>query len=238
MARSRGIAVAAAAGDVLGVVFGAAAAVRGKKPLHPRGVVVRARVERTGASEPWGVPWLDEPGTDEGLVRLSRAAGLPSGWPDVLGLALSFHDGTGRHDLLLASTGMAPGARYVLLPRVRAASAAYGSLFPYRTPRGHAVLAATPGREPRALTLSAATPFGRWQPFAVLRMHEDPVTSHDELVDLDPVRHPLPGLELAPLLAALRAPAYAAARRMRPDSRESRPADGSRHAEGLRERQS
>lgn len=232
--RSPTLAVAGAVGEALGAVFGAAAAVRRKKPLHPRGVVVRARIERAGASEPWGVPWLDEPGADEALVRLSRAAGLPSGWPDVLGLAVSFRDGAGRHDLLLATTGMARGARHLLLPRVRAESAAYGSLFTYETPRGQAVLAAAPGHEPRTFTLSVATVLGSWQPFATLRLRDDPVTGEDELVDLDPVRHPLPGLELAPLLAALRAPSYAAARRMRPDSRQSREADSSL-GEGARE---
>lgn len=76
--------------------------------------------------------------------------------------------------------------------------------------------------------MSVATVLGNWQPFAVLRMQEDPRTSQGELVDLDPVHNPLPGLELSPLLAALRAPAYSAARRMRPDSRESRDEEPSR----------
>jgi hypothetical protein len=59
------------------------------KPIHPRGVVARAVVKRMGSMHGrWGVPWLDEPGTDVGIVRLSRAAGFPAPVPDVLGLAL------------------------------------------------------------------------------------------------------------------------------------------------------
>jgi hypothetical protein len=57
----------------------------------------------------WGVPWLDDPGTDVGIVRFSRAAGLPAPVPDVLGLALRLGAAGRQHDLLLATTGMRPG---------------------------------------------------------------------------------------------------------------------------------
>jgi hypothetical protein len=214
-------AVARVGGGVLGLVFGAAAAVRRTKPLHPRGVVARARIERTGVGPRWGVPWLDDGGFDEGFVRMSRAVGLPAGWPDVLGLAVSFSDAEGRHDLLLATTGMAPVLRHVLMPRVDPLSASYCSLFPYATPRGRAMLAATPGPRPRTLTLHVASVLGDWHPFATLRLEGDPMTDADEPIDLDPVLNPLPGLKLVAGLAALREPAYAAARRMRPDSGQS-----------------
>jgi hypothetical protein len=75
------------AGSVLGGVFGALAALRGGKPLHPDGVVYDAVVRRSGCSRRWGARWLDEPGFDHGTVRLSRAIGLPEPAPDVLGLA-------------------------------------------------------------------------------------------------------------------------------------------------------
>jgi hypothetical protein len=64
-----------------------------------------------------GLPWLDEPGTDVGMVRFSRAAGLPAPAPDVLGFALRLQALGTQHDLLLASTGMRPGWRHVLFPR-------------------------------------------------------------------------------------------------------------------------
>jgi hypothetical protein len=209
-------AVARLAGGVLGAASGAAASARGTKPLHPRGAVVEGRIERTGAAESWAVPWLDNAGVDEGVVRLSRAMGLPDSWPDVLGLAVRFNDDTGPHDLLLATTGLAPVARQVLVPRTQPLAASYSSLFPYVTPRGRALIAAVPGDDSGRFTLLVAGVMGGWQPFGTLRLSADPATSEDEPVDFDPVCNPLPGMRLAPALAALREPAYAAARRMRP----------------------
>jgi len=207
--------VASAAGSVFGSVFGAAAAVRGTKPLHPRGSVHPAELLRTGARDAWGVPWLDEPGRDRGLVRLSRSIGLPRGWPDVLGLAFRFTDDSGAHDLLLASTRTAPLVRHAVLLRRDPFTAAYSSSFTYDTPRGPVVLAATP-RGQRSFTVQVAHPWSRWQEFAVLHVAAD---LGDPPVDLDPVRNPLPGLSLSPVLAALRAPSYARARAHRDDAR-------------------
>lgn len=201
-------------------MFGAAAVVRRTKPLHPRGAVVRARIERTGAAAAWGVPWLDQPGVDEGLVRMSRAIGLPESWPDVLGLAARFDDATGRHDMLLATTGMAPAARHLLVPRTRPMSASYSSLFPYVTPRGNALIAAEPTSQAGTFRLLVASLFDHWHPFGTLQLCGDPASSEDRLVHFDPVGNSLPGLPLAPALAALREPAYAAARRMGPASRD------------------
>ncbi len=59
-----------------------------RKPLHPDGEILRGRVRRDGSAPPAGVPWLDDAGEDEVLVRLSRAIGLPAGLPDIHGLAL------------------------------------------------------------------------------------------------------------------------------------------------------
>jgi hypothetical protein len=204
-----------AAGRGFALAFGAAAAVRGTKPLHPRGTVVPARIVRTGASTHWGVPWLDDPGVDEGHVRLSRAMGLPPALPDILGLALSFTDAMGRHDLLLATTGMAPVARQLLIPRVHPLSSRYGSLFTYATPRGQAVLAAVPGEESGAFALLVAPVLGAWEQLGTLRLGGQAQEAADQPVDFDPVLYPLPGLALAPVLAALREPAYTASRKGR-----------------------
>jgi hypothetical protein len=224
-----------AGAGALAVTFGAAAALRGGKPIHARGVVAQARLTRTGLAERVGVAWLDEPGADVGLARLSRATGLPAPAPDVLGLAVRFRGGAGPADLLLATTGTAPVLRHLLVPRGDLLAAAYTSLLPYDAAGTPVMLAALPLRRgggardaaeaaaaladrPASFTLAVATPGGPWQPFGVLelaRTGDEPV---DPPIAFDPVRHPLPGLPLSRGWAVVREPAYRAARRRRPQA--------------------
>lgn len=220
-------AVSSVAGQALGQVFGAAAALRRKKPLHPHGSVVPVRLARAGLQPGLGVPWLDEPGVDTGVARFSRSVGLPSGLPDILGLGIRFEQPDGPGDLLLASTGRRPILRSLLVPRFTALSATYGSLFPYETPRGKVVFAAWPttvaSHTPAAFSVAVASPVGAWREFGRLELAALPGSSSDQSVDLDPVVHPLPGLRLARGFAALREPAYSSARAHRPDSHPGTP---------------
>lgn len=232
MSPTSGVVTAAgsAAGATLSTVFRAVASVRRGKPLHPRGVVVHARLHRHGGSRRWGSAWLDQPGSDDGVVRLSRAVGVPTPLPDVLGLALRLHRRDGAvHDLLLSTTGLAPVARAVLVPRWNPGAATYSSLFPYRTTTGRrVVLAAWPlapltlpgepdvlvaelAERPLQLTLAVATPMGSWDAFATLEVLAD---GHEEdvPVSFDPVLNPLPGLRLPEWLSHVRAAAYRGAR--------------------------
>lgn len=210
----------ALAGRVLSGAFGVLANIRGGKPLHPHGVLYDAVVRRTGASQRWGAEWLDEPGVDGGVARLSRAIGLPEAAPDILGLALTFTGPDGeRHDMLLATTGTLPGVRHVLFPRYDPRTAPYTSLLPYQTPAGLTLIAATPTLPPEqpagvaGFRLQVAGLLGSWQQFGVLELTERPEGSSDEPVRFDPIRHPLPGLRWPGPLNELREPAYAAARR-------------------------
>lgn len=204
--------LSALAGRGLAKVFAGAAAVRRDKPLHPRGVVVSARLRRAGGPA-LGVSWLDQPGDDPALVRLSRAVGLPGPLPDVLGLAVRIELDGARHDLLLASSLRPPGLRHLLAPARDTTQAFYSSVFTYRTPRGPVLLGAEPA--PGGFDLLVAPPRGEWTTFGTLALTPDGTPS-DEPVSFDPVLHPLPGLALSPALAALREPSYAAARRHRP----------------------
>lgn len=63
--------VTEAAAAVLGGVFNVTARLRGTKPLHPRGVILRASISRHGAPTRWGVPWLD-------AARTSASPGCPA----------------------------------------------------------------------------------------------------------------------------------------------------------------
>jgi hypothetical protein len=123
-----GTAGAAAAG-----VMGLASAVRRKRVFHPDGVAFDAVLQVSGAHH--GAPLLDEAGTHEAIVRLSRGAGLPESLPDFLGLALRVPHAHGRgahQDLLLVSSLGRPGLRHALLPVRSFAHARYSSLVPYR----------------------------------------------------------------------------------------------------------
>jgi hypothetical protein len=225
-------------GRLAGGGFRVVAALRQGKPIHPVGVVARARVVRYGTpdAQRWGSTWLDLPGEHEGLVRFSRSVGLPSALPDVLGLALRLEPSgpaAHPHDLLLAGSRPEPGLRHLPAPSWDALGAFYGSLLPYRAGSHDVLLAAEPvmpsgGPRPTAgspdevaavleagavrFRLLVSGPLGSWHPVG----HLDLQRADDDRLDLplrfDPVRNPLPDLAPTAAHAALRRPAYADAR--------------------------
>lgn len=179
------------------------------EPLHPDGELRVATVTRMGGSVPAGVPWLDEPGTDEALVRVSRAIGVPAALPDIHGLAVRVAPGGHPADLLLASTGSGPLTRFVLLASRSATRLPLTSLLPYRTDRGPILLAAT-ADSARSFELSWARPLDAWVPFGRLDLGAPVIT--EEPVSFDPVLHALPGLGLYGWVRRLREPSYRTAR--------------------------
>lgn len=217
------------AGRLVAVPFGAVAGWRGGKPLHPRGVVLDAVLERHGVRPPVGVPWLDAVATGEVVLRMSRGAGLPAPLPDVLGLAIRMtaDDGT-LVDLLLSTTGRGPITRLIPVPR-RDAAATYSSIMAYRSAAGPVRIAALPdapalpsdpepvAREAAegvvAFRLAAAVGAGEWRTFARLRA----TGAHrplDPVFRFDAVRNTPPGLAATGPMARFREPAYATARQV------------------------
>ncbi|WP_324274633.1 phosphodiesterase [Blastococcus brunescens] len=173
------------------------------------------------------MPWLDEPGTDRGVARLSRGAGLPARLPDLLGLAVRVPGDGSPVDLLLSTTGEGRVTRFVPVLR-RDAAAVHSSIMGYRSDAGTVRLAAFPEvahlpSEPRPLarevaahdglcfTLAAAHGLGEWQPFARLALTA-PSSPLDPDVRFDAVHNPPPGLVADGPMARFRAPAYARAR--------------------------
>lgn len=210
-------AAAAAGGAVLANATRLVAGLRSTaKPLHPWGDVWDGRLHRRGSEERTGVAWLDEPGEDDVLVRLSRAVGLPDGWPDVHGLALRVDGPAARPaDLLFANTGWAPVTRFLLTAGRHPRSRPMTTLLPYRTTTGP-VLLGVRGRTATTYDLSWARPTGPWRPFGTLDLvdqHSDP--AH---LSFDPLRWQLPGLDQYPSVVRLREPAYLRARRSRSES--------------------
>lgn len=215
-------------GQLLGRVLGVLATLRRDKPLHPRGRTLRGELTTWGGARSWGTPFLDEPSTRTCLVRLSRAAGLPRGWPDLGGIAVRL-DGAatlpadeGRTtdpageggDLLVATTGTGRLGRFVLVPR-RRTDAAMTTLLPLRSRRGPLVLRFTPEGADSWL-LSATSARGRWEPRGRLVVAGD---DGDAPVRFDPVHRVPAGLEQYPWVAAVRGPAYVLARRQRARAR-------------------
>jgi hypothetical protein len=214
--------LADAAGRAVAMPLAGLARLRGAKPMHPRGVLFDALLHRQGLDV--GVPWLDTTGSDDVLVRLSRGAGLPPRWPDLLGLALRV-PGEWPVDVLLSSSGRGRWTRRVPVLR-RDAATTYGSIMAYRSDAGPVWLAAVPrgaglptdrdrlatAASGRVVTLSAALGRGPWQPFATLtlRAATEPV---DPPLHFDAVLHAPPGLAADGPMARFRRPAYAAARR-------------------------
>lgn len=197
-------------GEALGAGLAVVAAVRRGRPLHPRGVIRSGRLSIEAAHVRTGVPLLDADGTHECLVRLSRATGVPEGWPDVQGVAVRVLDEVGGHgDLLLAGTGTGRVSRHLLAWRRRAG--ACSTLLPLASPSGPLLLLLEPDRPDRtdAWTLSSAPPGRPWTRRGRLVLGD--ATAEQEC-RFDPVRNPVPGLGHYPVWAAVREPAYRNAR--------------------------
>lgn len=187
------------------------------KPLHPEGEVRRGRLVRRGTAygPDTGVAWLDEPGEDDVVVRLSRAVGLPDGVPDIHGLALRVLGSGGPADLLFANTGTRRLTRFALTASRHPRARPMTTLLPYRTVTGPVLLrvdSATPIDGADRYELSWARPWGRWRPFATLTLDQHHA---DASISFDPVVHQLPGLAQYPAVLRLREPAYSRARRSR-----------------------
>jgi hypothetical protein len=233
--------LAVVAGRLVAVPLAALARWRRGKPMHPRGALLEAVVERRGSSPtPWGVPWLDEVAVERATARLSRGAGLPAPLPDLLGLAVCIPGGERPVHLLLSSAGKGRLTRVLPVPR-RDAAAVYCSIMAYRSDAGSLRIAALPeadavpsdpaplarevGRRDLAFTLVAARGTAPWRAFGRLTLTtpEEPL---DADVRFDAVQHPPAGLLPDGPMARFRAPAYAAARAARTADR---PADRASH---------
>lgn len=159
------------------------------------------------------VPWLEIAGTQEVMVRISRAVGLPGAVPDIYGLALRVPiTGRGHHaDLLLASTGLGRLTRFMLTAGRDITSRPLTTLLPYRSSRGPLLIGARPAAgDPLRFELLWSQWLSPWVPFAELTVHS--TTGPDPDISFDPIANPLPGLDHYEWVRRLRAPAYRAAR--------------------------
>ncbi|MCU1532177.1 MAG: hypothetical protein JWO49_1748 [Arthrobacter sp.] len=224
------VTLSGAAGLAFAGVFKALKILRPDRPIHPSGVALTGTIERRPGSTGSGIPWVDSPGSDHVSARLSRSVGTPSGWPDIVGLALRITTETGQADVLLASTPMSWPGRLLLTPHRNASNSKLTSLMPYKGANGPVLLAARtdqPGRRLPAtpdafrqalgtgtwtLGLYHARPTGHWIRFGTLALTLDPDKA-DTPTRFDPLARPLPGAETYKWTSRLRQPSYAAARK-------------------------
>lgn len=213
---------ARATGLALGAVVAAVRRWR-PRPLHPTGTVLAGTL-RLDAGDAPGATALGAPVTHPVTVRVSRAAGLPTPLPDVFGLAVHWTVDDRPQDLLLSATGLGRVTRFLLAPRFRPLAGGFGTVMPFQDLDGRPVLlaAAPAGTRPRGrrgtgttalvgtdLVLLSARPGERWRRLGTL--HCGAAIAGDA-PRVDPVRHVPGSLGTYPWAAALRAPAYRAAR--------------------------
>ncbi|MFB9446860.1 phosphodiesterase [Dactylosporangium vinaceum] len=207
-----------------------AAHARGARLLHPRGRTFTGALTTFGTrGHRWGAALLDEPAVHPAVVRVSKGAPTPAGWPDVLGLAIRLPQPEGDVDLLLSSCTAVPVLRHLPWPR-RDFGGRYGTLLAYRAGRRRVFLATQP--EPglgstldavvRAaagpgiqLPLVAASRWGSWRSFAVLRFGPVLDAGADAALAFDPIANAAPDLAPVGLVQRLRQPVYRASQQGR-----------------------
>jgi len=188
------------------------------KPLHPRGGVAHGVFERSGLQPPVGIDWLDRPGRDDALVRVSRAAGLPGPLPDVQGVAVRIRHGDDPPvDVLMNSSGTGRFTRFGLRPSRAVDGCALSTLMTYSMPDGTKVVLGADAEQTGdelLLRLRVAAPRGPWRTFGVARVDQGELDEDGE-ISFDPVLNAPPGLTPARWFAQLRKYSYRAARRAR-----------------------
>lgn len=221
------------AGRVVGPAFGLASFLRRARVFHPHGRSFRARVHCQGETRLAGTVFGQEASHD-GVVRLSRGAGLPEPLPDVLGLALRLDLADGPQDLLLVSSAPAPLARHAILPARDYGDVFSSSITPFRVGAATVLLGARPvwnGRpEPlerlrdvsaavagRRLefTLLVATTSGPWTAVADVELTGPVPATRGEHLRYTPF-HDAGGVEPVGAVNALRRRAYADSQAARP----------------------
>ena len=144
--------------------LGAATALRGARVFHPHGQSYEVTLTVLGGHAT-GASLLDDAARHDGVVRLSRGAGLPPPLPDVEGLALRLPGqgvGGAPLDLLVNSAW-----RYAFVPSVL--SPTWSAILPHRTGSGRRVLL---GARPvdGGFAMLVAAPLGRWRQWGSLAL--------------------------------------------------------------------
>ncbi|TDD18589.1 hypothetical protein E1218_25720 [Kribbella turkmenica] len=196
--------------------FRGLAQLRRAPAVHPRGITFTARLLVDQLN-----PLISE-GDHVATVRLSKGAGTPGRWPDVLGVALRLDPSC---DFLFSSAGEGVWTRWFPTPAADWATAHYGTLAPYEAagrwwwlmlipaggPVGHASV--RDPEHPSSFILHLGDEPANWRPVGRLTLHER--IDGSGLV-FDPIlNHPPDALPAPRWLRELRERAYSSSRQGR-----------------------
>jgi hypothetical protein len=204
----------------LTAVFRSMARLRQAPAVHPRGVTLASRL-----TVDQQIPFIPQ-GDHHATVRLSKGAGTPGGWPDVLGLALRLHlqEPAEPCDFLFSSAGDGRWSRWLPVPAGDWNATRYGTLAPYESagrwwwlmaiptgsPIGHASLQKLENDALAGFTVHISDESADWQQIGRLDLHERIDGSG---LDFDPVlNHPRGALPAPSWLRELRERAYSGSR--------------------------
>lgn len=227
--------------------FRVASALRGARVFHPAGALFHGYLDVETDDGP--IP----AGRYAVTARLSRALGLPTRLPDILGLALRISLDTGPWDVLLA-TAFRP-SRAVLLPARGWASARYSSVAAYlrdgddharwlfaepvgRQPRTTSTSGLVPERTPVRFALTWAPARGPWSTIGDVVLDTRSPVGDPEMPSFDPVVHCPAYLHMWPtFVARMRKDAYRGSRAGRGGVLDGGVGDGGIGDRGVRNRE-
>jgi hypothetical protein len=126
--------------------FAALARFRRGRAVHPGGTTFAGRLTVTDSGT------VLPAGTYDVVVRLTKGAGTPGSWPDVLGIALrvAVHESPSRCDFLFSSAGTGRWTRWLPVPAHRWDRASYTTLGPYQSSDSVTWLMLTPEQSAEA----------------------------------------------------------------------------------------
>ncbi|GAB2614629.1 hypothetical protein [Kribbella endophytica] len=209
-------------GSGVSSVFSALARLRHAPGVHPQ------RVGFAGQLVVGIVNALLPKGDHSADIQLSKGAGTPGGWPDVLGIALRIRPSGDPWDFLFSTAGHGRLSRWIPVPSPDWNAVRYSSLAPYEvagrpwwltlTPTdgsaGHASLTGLHTQWPSRFTLSISGADANWLEIGTVNL----LSPRAEVHTFDPVlNHPPGALPGPPWLRQLRELAYQGSRHGRGD---------------------
>jgi len=210
--------------DIVALPLQLGSAVRHRRVFHPLGVLATGHIERL-APVGQGLPIESA----DVLGRVSKAVGIPSGFPDLIGLAWRMppqEPASTPWDVLMVSAGSGVLTRYALRPVLSWTGTTLSTLMPLRRDDGWWWLKAElTTKLARGLSLDAVTDqistggvtfdilqahgTGAFEPLAELALTAVIPTDEQHDVSFDPTRNSGPGVALGPeWLTHLRERAY------------------------------